>query len=1053
MDAERWARIKPIFYAAAERPADERAAFIRSQCDGDETLASEVESLLAAHDGAGSFIEALPTGEATAALEDLPAEPMIGRQVGPYKVINLIGRGGMGEVYLAQDSRLARKVALKLLPSELTKDQDRLRRFRQEAQAASALNHPNILTIHDIGEAGSIRFLATEFIEGETLRQRASRSKVEVTEALDIAIQVASGLSAAHEAGIIHRDVKPENIMLRPDGLVKILDFGLAKLAEPTAPGNLSQASTVAQASTETGLVMGTPRYMSPEQARGQRLDARTDIFSLAVVLYEMIAGSAPFAGDSSADVIAAILDKEPVPLANNLPGVPRELERIVSKGLRKEREDRYQTIKEMLVDLKGLKRELERAAEAGPDNQPAEGRLRSARRLAKITGAVVLAILLIVALGVWMFVRRAQAETERKAAVAEMERLVDLGRFVDVWRVGTAALQRWPDDPQLEHPMRVTTQLVTIATDPPGAEVAFKAYDDTGGEWILLGTTPLESVRAPLGQLRWRITKDGFEPLEARLEVGAPAAAAGRPDVNARPIQLRPVGSDVARMVFVPGSNEGMELTDYWIDQTEVTNREFKEFIDRGGYQNPQYWTQLRGEQPQLPGHEGAGAMFLDRTGRPGPSTWELGTYPEGKADYPVSGVSWYEAAAYCQCAGKSLPTVFHWRKAFGESFFLEVLTLGNFAGQGPEATGQLKEVGPYGTYGLAGNVKEWVWNELGGRRYILGGAWNEPVYMAVDDDLRPPLDRAETHGFRCIKESTPSAATAYAPYGAGSRPARDLTKEKPVDEATFEIFRRFYAYDRTPLDPRIERTEEGEYWRRERVSFAAAYGGERVLANILIPKNAAPPYQAVIWFPGSYALGLKSSDRELVFSYYFDFIPRSGRALVYPVYKGTYERRVPGGLNSGTNLERDLIVQWSKDLGRTIDYLEGRSDIRRDKLAYYGFSMGAAEALPTVALEPRLKAAILLAGGLYGWVDPPEIEPLNFLPRIRIPVLLLVGRNDFYFPVETSQAPLFKLLGTPAEHKRHVVFEGAGHVPPRIEVIRETLGWLDRYLGPVGR
>ena len=186
-------------------------------------------------------------------------------------------------------------------------------------------------------------------------------------------------------------------------------------------------------------------------------------------------------------------------------------------------------------------------------------------------------------------------------------------------------------------------------------------------------------------------------------------------------------------------------------------------------------------------------------------------------------------------------------------------------------------------------------------------------------------------------------------------------------------------------------------------------------------------------------------------MFSYYFDFLPRSGRALVYPVYKGTYERQAPGEV--GMSQWRDLIVQWSKDLGRTIDYLESRSDFDSDKLAYYGFSMGANTAVPTIALEPRLKAAILLSGGMGGDGRPPEIEPLNFLPRIKVPVLLLGGRNDFYFPVETSQAPLFKLLGTPAENKRHMIFEGAGHVPPRIELIREILDWLDRYLGPVRR
>ena len=1046
MTPERWQQVKQIFQSAIERPLSERDGFISQACADDPDLRSQVQSLISSYDTTPDSFQSIAANVAAQMMFDDDAKSLLGHCIGPYEVTERIGRGGMGEVFLAQDSRLARKVALKLLPFHVTQDKQRLERFKQEARAASALNHPNILTIYEIGEAGGRPFIATEFIEGETLRSRIESSRIAASQALEVAIQIAQGLNAAHEAGIVHRDIKPENIMLRRDGYVKILDFGLAKLIEPHVADN--EVSTLIK--TDEGMIMGTARYMSPEQARGQSVDCRTDIWSLGVVLYEMFAGNAPFAGDSAADVIAAILDKEPVSLAHHLPEVPSELERIIIKSLRKEREDRYQVIKELLVDLKDLKREFERAEE-GRAQRPDKGRLHSSARLAIIAGAAVLAILLIVALGVWTFVRRAQSETERKAAVAEVERLVDLGRFVDVWRIGRAALQRWPADPQLELPMRATTQLVTIATDPPGAEVAFKAYEDISGEWLSLGTTPLNGVRAPLGQLRWRLTKEGFEPFEARLEVGAPAAAAGRPDVNAPPIRLRPVGGDVERMVFVPGGREGaVELSDYWIDRTEVTNREFKDFVDRGGYQDPKFWTHLRQERSQVLGHEGAGAAFRDRTGRPGPSTWELGSYPEGKDEYPVSGVSWFEAAAYCQSVGKTLPTVFHWKKAFGASFFVEVLMLGNFNGRGPEATTQLKEVGPFGTYGMAGNVKEWVWNEFEGQRYILGGAWNEPVYMATMDDVRPSLDRAETHGCRCVKESTPSEAAAYAPYGAGSQPARDFTKEKPVDAAAFEIFRRFYSYDRTPLDPRIERTEEAEHWRRERVSFVAAYGGERVLANILLPKNAAPPYQAVIWFPGSYALDLKSSDGDLVFSYYFDFLPRSGRALVYPVYKGTYERQAP---SVGTSQQRDLVVQWSKDLGRTIDYLESRSDFDRDKLAYYGFSMGADEALPIVALEPRLKAGILLSGGLIGGVRSPEVEPLNFLPRIKVPVLLLGGRNDFIYPVETSQAPVFKLLGTPPEHKRHVVFEGAGHVPPRIEVIREILDWLDRYLGPVRR
>jgi TolB-like protein/pimeloyl-ACP methyl ester carboxylesterase/Tfp pilus assembly protein PilF/predicted Ser/Thr protein kinase len=280
-----------------------------------------------------------------------------------YRIINQLGAGGMGEVYLAEDTRLERKVALKLLPAEFTKDPERVRRFEQEARAASALNHPNIITIYDIGQADGVHFIATEFIEGQTLRQRLASGRMMVGEALTAALQVAEALQAAHAAGIIHRDIKPENLMLRPDGYVKVLDFGLAKLTEPAAPTCDTEAPTAAGVSTEPGVVMGTVRYMSPEQMRGQKVDARTDLFSFGVVLYEMIAGRAPFAGATTADVIAALLDKEPPPLARYAPEVPVELECILSRALRKDRERRYQTVSDLLVDLKGLKQEREFAA------------------------------------------------------------------------------------------------------------------------------------------------------------------------------------------------------------------------------------------------------------------------------------------------------------------------------------------------------------------------------------------------------------------------------------------------------------------------------------------------------------------------------------------------------------------------------------------------------------------------------------------------------------------------------------------------------------------
>src|SRR5262245_10523458 len=279
----------------------------------------------------------------------------VGQQVGHYQLIKQIGAGGMGEVYLAQDSKLARKVALKLLRSQVVQDRQRLERFKQEARAASALNHPNILTIYEIGEEAERPFIATEFIEGETLRARIAHTHLAVNEALEVAVQVAAGLNAAHEAGIVHRDIKPENIMLRRDGYVKILDFGLAKLIEPQAAGPAYSALV----KTDEGVVMGTPRYMSPEQARGQKVDGRTDIFSLGAVLYEMLSGRAPFEGATPGDVIVSILEREPPPVSRYAEGIPAELERIVAKALRKNKDERYQNIKNLLLDLKNLKQRL----------------------------------------------------------------------------------------------------------------------------------------------------------------------------------------------------------------------------------------------------------------------------------------------------------------------------------------------------------------------------------------------------------------------------------------------------------------------------------------------------------------------------------------------------------------------------------------------------------------------------------------------------------------------------------------------------------------------
>jgi serine/threonine-protein kinase len=354
MKSERWHEIEKLYHDALELEEAERAQFLDRACAADLALRHEIESRLAYKSRAENIIETPAIEVAANLLAEIQSRSMVGRRIGPYEIMSLLGAGGMGEVYLAEDSRLGRKVAVKLLTGEFTRDEERVRRFDREARAASALNHPNILTIYETGEVEGGNYIVTEFIEGQTLRHRMENTRMEIEAALDVARQVASALSAAHQAGIVHRDIKPENIILRPDGIAKVLDFGLAKPAEPHSLANDTQAPTNFR--TGPGIVMGTTSYMSPEQVRGMKVDQRTDIFSLGVLVYEMIAGRRPFEGETGADIVVSILEKEPLPLAHHASETPAELERIVGKCLRKDRAQRYPSALDLLIDLKDFR-------------------------------------------------------------------------------------------------------------------------------------------------------------------------------------------------------------------------------------------------------------------------------------------------------------------------------------------------------------------------------------------------------------------------------------------------------------------------------------------------------------------------------------------------------------------------------------------------------------------------------------------------------------------------------------------------------------------------
>jgi dienelactone hydrolase len=936
----------------------------------------------------------------------LPSRYVVGRE---------LGRGGMGIVFEAEDSRLGRKVAIKVLQGG-PESAGRTHRFAQEARAASALNHPNIITIHDIDAADEGDFIVMELVDGVPLSRLSDDGPMAVDRAIGYTIQIAAALAASHAVEIVHRDVKPANVMVTRDGTVKVLDFGLAKWT--TKPD--ADAATVTGAPyTQAGAIVGTSGYMSPEQALGQPADARSDVFSIGVVLYELLAGRRAFRGESEWSVMNAVVRDQPTPLQELRPDVPAAVAQVVGRCLEKDPARRYPSAVELLDDLR---RRTPAHAEARPSRMPRYLAVAAVVAVAVVSGTT------------WVMVRRWQSAALVERSLPEIERLVGLGQYVDAYRVGMRAAALAPGDPRVQQAIGAATLPFTL-NDPVGADVYFKDYTDVDGAWLPAGRVPIKDARVPQGEVRWRLVKDGFDAAEGASPI-SPV------------ITIRRTGEAPAGMVYVRGGpvRQGpaeTQLPDFWMDKYEVTNREFRRFVDAGGYRDPKYWKESFDVV----------AGLRDRTGQPGPATWELGTFPEGQADYPVSGVSWYEAAAYAEFAGKRLPTVFHWRRAIGSVLYGQVVaSVANFDGKSAEPVTTLKDLGAYGTYGLSGNVKEWIWNATGDRRNVVGGAWNDPPYMAFNREPRLPLDRHVTHGFRCVRDVSPLPADALAtiPTVSGAR------SDKPVGDDLYAAYKAQYAYDRSPLDPRVETLQETEHWRAELVSIAAAYGRERVPVFLLLPKNASPPYQPVIWFPGGYAFGLLPLGRDLSAApgaAYFNFITRSGRALVLPVYQGTFQRFLGVGefpRDDQMNKYRDMVVQWSQDLGRTIDYLETRPDIDAGKAGYYGMSAGASTALPIVAVEPRFKAVVLLSGGLQSIRRPAEADPINFAPHITAPTLLLNGRDDFIYPLDDVARPLFALLGAPADRKRHAIHEG-GHIPPLNELIRDVLGWFDQYLGPV--
>ena len=441
----------------------------------------------------------------------------------------------------------------------------------------------------------------------------------------------------------------------------------------------------------------------------------------------------------------------------------------------------------------------------------------------------------------------------------------------------------------------------------------------------------------------------------------------------------------------------------------------------------------------------EQAMSEFHDLTARPGPANWSLGAYPEGTAELPVAGVSWYEAMAYAAFAGKSLPTVYEWRRAAPVEFNADVVLMSNFSGKALSPVGMHAGMTVFGAYDMVGNVKEWTTNAVGNLRYALGGAWDESSYVFSVADARDPFWRTVSMGFRTVIRPTQAPAASFAALRLGLPQERT---DKPVDDQTYRVLADLHHYEPFELDARVDKTDDSPpLWKRETVSFKAAYANERVIAHLFLPKNARPPYQAIVVFGGT---GIFDWKRVEDFGFPYEFLIRSGRAVMIPAYWGTLERG-PSKLYLPTNEEIDRAIKWSRDLGRSIDYLQTRADIDATKLGFYALSWGAAHTPRLLAVETRIKAAALLSGGLLP-SQPREVDSWNFAPRYRVPTLMVNGKQDFIFPYETNQKVLFDALGTPAAHKKLIAYEG-GHRNPvtRPDLLGEILTWFDEYVGKV--
>jgi serine/threonine protein kinase len=1044
------ARLGELLDEAMTMTPEQRFVWLDTLPEKDQPLLRTLrDSLLVEERETSGLLDRPPCIETGSGREGGATSRQAGERLGAYELLRRLGSGGMADVWLAcrTDGAFERQVALKI-PRLHERPVEMTARFALECNILAALECPGIARLYDAGvDASGVPYIAMEYVQGEPLVAWCDAHGLDEAARIQLFLQVLDVVAYAHERQVIHRDLKPSNILVTGHGEVRLLDFGTARLLQPK--------SDFESLTRVYGLAM-TPEYASPELLHGESIDLRSDVYSLGVVLHELLTGVRPAqpARTSTGDT-------------RRLRGALRE---VVMTALQSSPDERYPDVASFAAALRPF-----------ADGRAHDLSWRLKTRRVSAGGLAALATLVgMVALLTWTLLQRGQERWARENALPRLQALIAADDYAAAFDLAREIEGVTPRDPVLRELEPSFSAKVTLDTAPDGARVFHRPYAGGEKDWRLIGETPLKDVSVPIGVGLWRIEKEGHDT--ALLALRNPGLQLGNaPDADIRllvegvdlTIPLADAATSPDGMVLVPAipalipgvGDDPVEVPAFFIDRFEVRNRDFREFVNAGGYTEAGHWRDL----PFDDGGEWrtAAVGFVDLTGRPGPSTWRAGTYPHGTSDHPVTGVSWYEAAAYCRFRGKELPTAYHWYRAggsiveFWESTSSAIVHGSNFGGRELAPVGRFGSIGPHGTYDMAGNAREWLWNQGSLGRLVAGGAFDELPYMYMQPGEAPPSDRSATTGIRCVQPAQSGSVSedlrrpiAAAVVTFGAQADKDATVE-PVGDAAYAVLAQQLDYRATTIVPRVAMPDSSNSaWTAERVTLPTGYDNTSFAVQLFLPTDRRSPSGVIFYLPhaGEFIAPVTTEAFDPAGGGVpLDFLLRSGWVLAVVAFDGAFERQWSAErMQSMSSAERFRLQlrHWRAELGRTIDYLTKRDDIEARTLGWYGISYGAITMLPLLAVEKRIGAAVLYSGGAAIRSDLPASEQTyNYLPRVTQPVLMLNGRWDIDATPD-SQQRLFELLGSPADQKKHVLFEAGHGNLPRFQVEKQTLEWFDRYL-----